>query len=750
MDGSKSEDVGMPGGNEKPPCAHTPNGKGQWHDLLDHMAGVARRAKAFGEKFGAGDWAELAGWWHDLGKCSRSFQVYLHAQGPAGPDAHLEAPRRGDHSTAGAIHAVHHNGMRGRVLAYLIAGHHAGLPDWFPGEADGGSLSQRLNRNDLYEQVLASGLCYEVAGNGNPTSKPPGGSPHLWIRMLFSCLVDADFLDTEAHFHPERDFLRHALPNLEELKPRFDQFLERKAAEALQTGSAVNALRGRVLRECRTRADLAPGLFSLNVPTGGGKTLSSMAFALQHAKAHGYKHQRVIYVIPYTSIIEQTAEVFREIFGEAVVEHHSNLDPDVETNASRLASENWDAPIIVTTSVQFFESLYTAKPSRARKLHNIVDSVVILDEAQLLPPDLLDPILRAIDDLTAHYGVTCVLSTATQPTLGERRGFGWHFRGLAGIRGIIEDPESLHEAMRRVRIALPTDLERSEEWTEVAEKLQSHEKVLCIVNKRADARELASLLPEGALHLSALMCGEHRSRVIKEIKERLNGPGELRVVSTQLVEAGVDVDFAAVYRAIAGLDSIAQAAGRCNREGTRSADESPVVVFIPPTHPPAGLLRKGEQVTRSLVQSGLADALAPSAFRRYFEGLYWSCNMLDRYGILGLLNPGPNLELQLRTAGEKFRFIDEAGMAPIVVRYGDSPALIERLRKDGSNRELRRKLQRYIVTVPLRCRDFLIQERELEEVIPGVFWQVRAALYDLKFGFIGCEGVGYDPPDLVS
>jgi CRISPR-associated endonuclease/helicase Cas3 len=730
------------------PWAHSANDKGEWHDLREHLAAVAKLARQFAEPFGAGDWAELAGWWHDLGKCSPAFQEYLKAQEPTNRDAHLEGTRRTDHSTAGAIHAVHRFGLRGRVLAYLIAGHHAGLPDWFPGDAEGGSLNTRLAREDLYKHLDKDGLCEQILREGQTNTRPPGGSPHLWIRMLFSCLADADFLDTEAHFHPEQAAKRSNLPTLDQLKPRFDRFMEKEFNRARRDRSAVNAIRDKVLQDCRAKAALAPGLFSLNVPTGGGKTLSSMAFALEHAAFHG--HQRIIYVIPYTSIIEQTADVFRGIFGDGVVEHHSNLDPEVETNANRLASENWDAPIIVTTSVQFFESLYTARPSRARKLHNIVNTVVILDEVQLLPPDLLEPILRVIENLTAHYGVTCVLSTATQPALAERRGFGWHFKGLSGIRDIIERPEVLHESMRRVRIELPADLEKPMEWQELKTLLITHEKVLCIVNRRSDARELAGLMPEGTVHLSALMCGEHRSRVIGEIKERLGRSGELRVVSTQLVEAGVDLDFPVVYRALTGMDSIAQAGGRCNREGLHSPDECLVRVFVPPKPSPAGLLRKGEQVTRELIQSGPFDPLAPATFHRYFESLYWSCNTLDRLGVLDLLKPGPNLEMQLRTAGDRFRFIDEAGMVPIVVCYGESPGWIGELRRDGSSRAVRRRLQRFIVTVPLRCRERLVQEQELEEVIPGVFWQVRGKLYDQRLGFMGCEGVGFDASELIT
>ena len=322
--------------------------------------------------------------------------------------------------------------------------------------------------------------------------------------------------------------------------------------------TTVNRIRAEVLRQCRDKAPKPPGLFSLTVPTGGGKTLSSLAFALEHAARHGKR--RVIYAIPYTSIIEQTANIFRDIFSDAVVEHHSNLDPDRETVKSRLATENWDAPVIVTTNVQFFESLFAAKISRCRKLHNIVNSVVVLDEAQLLPPEFLQPILDVMNLLVRHYGVTFVLSTATQPALGTLQTFQRTIRGLDRVHELIDDPDALYRDLERVTVAMPRDFHQTQDWDDIAQQMQQHPSVLMVVNSRADARELHRRMPTGTLHLSALMCGEHRSWVIADIKRRLQTGEAVRVVSTQLVEAGVDVDFPVVYRALAGLDSIAQAA----------------------------------------------------------------------------------------------------------------------------------------------------------------------------------------------
>jgi CRISPR-associated endonuclease/helicase Cas3 len=343
--------------------------------------------------------------------------------------------------------------------------------------------------------------------------------------------------------------------------------------------SAVNTLRADILRQCRDKAALPAGFFSLTVPTGGGKTLSSLAFALNHAQK--YDKRRVIYAIPYTSIIEQTADVFRDVFAtlgdEVLIEHHSQADAADrdETARSRLACENWDAPLVVTTNVQLFESLFAAKTSRCRKLHNIVNSIIVLDEAQQLPPEFLQPILAALNLLVKHYGVTVVLCTATQPALNSTAYFdkSKDMRGLENVREIIDHPDALFTALERVKVELPPDLNATASWADIAAQIEQEDCVLAIVSTRKAARELHRLLPKNTLHLSALMCGAHRKVVVDEIKARLQAKREgrdvepLRVVSTQLVEAGVDMDFPVVFRALAGLDSIAQAAGRCNREG---------------------------------------------------------------------------------------------------------------------------------------------------------------------------------------
>lgn len=720
------------------------------HDLGEHLRGVAQRAEECARDFGGGDWAQVAGLWHDLGKYSAEFQRRIKSVSGYDPDAHLEGPvGRVDHSTAGAQHAVTQLGVHGRILAYIIAGHHAGLPDWHTGETGGAALKARLDDNRHLERALSQAIPPEILSQPKPSGPLLGKAEGfaLWVRMLFSCVVDADFLDTEAFMDDGKAIQRANVWTISDLLPRFNAHMEERFTKAPLTN--VNRARADVLRQCRSKAHEAPGLFSLTVPTGGGKTLASLAFALEHAARHGKR--RVIYAIPYTSIIEQTANVFRDIFPEAVVEHHSNLDPDNETVKSRLAAENWDAPVIVTTNVQFFESLFAAKTSRCRKLHNIVNSVVVLDEAQLLPPEFLQPILDVMNLLARHYGVTFVLSTATQPALGTLHTFQRTIRGLDCVRELIDDPDALYRDLERVTVAMPRDFHQTQDWDDIARQTQQHPSVLVVVNARADARELHRRMPTGTLHLSALMCGEHRSRVIADIKKRLSVGEAVRVVSTQLVEAGVDVDFPVVYRALAGLDSIAQAAGRCNREG--KLERGQVVVFVPPKPAPPGHLRRAADTTVSLLTGISNNSLSRDLFRSYFEHFYVRAPSLDKYDILGLLKPDgqgeDQLKVQFRTAAQRFQLIDESGYHSILVRYDDSPALIGRLQKEGPERWLMRKLQRYTVSLPGYQFRKLLSNEDLQEVYPGMFAQTSEILYHPDLGVVVDE-TNPDPSDLIA
>ncbi len=728
------------------PIAHLAE-DGRCHTLYDHLTGTAERAAEMAGEFGCSDWGRLAGLWHDLGKYSEDFQRMIRAT--SWMEAHIETKARVDHSTAGGIYAVEQFGKIGHIPAYLISGHHAGLPDWQSETEGRRALAQRIQKTELLQKTLTSEPPDEILKQRIPQEKPKPGSDHaLWIRMLFSCLVDADFLDTESFFEPEKASDREGYPQLSELLPLFTTYMAGKQKEVNDT--QVNCLRAAILQRCISKASHQPAIFTLTVPTGGGKTLSSMAFALHHALKYGKR--RIIYVIPYTSIIEQTADEFRKIFSDAVTEHHSNLDvtdEKQETSRSRLACENWDAPIIVTTSVQFFESLFASRTSRCRKLHNIINSVVVLDEAQLLPPEFLNPILAVLRELQRNYSVALLLSTATQPALGPHKSFDFDFPGLPDMVEIIDDPLSLHKLFQRVEVQVPENLQTPKTWEGLASELQQHHSVLCIVNRRDDCRQLHQLMPEGTIHLSALMCGAHRSKVIAEIKDRLEKGIPTRVISTQLVEAGVDVDFPVVYRALAGLDSIAQAAGRCNREG--NLESGRVVVFVPPSQSPPGHLRQAAEIGRRLLADKMDDPLAPERFEQFFRELYWlKGDGLDKHGILKDLDAKGALQINFRTAARNFHLIDESQQAPVLVRYNKGEELIKLLIRNGPERWLLRKLQRYVVNLPRYLHQKLLADGGIREVSPGIFVQGHGALYHADLGFCPDRSIIYEPDELVG
>jgi len=724
------------------PIAHVA-GDGRIQPLREHLVAVAKLASQFGKAAGCAQWARLAGLWHDLGKYSDEFQRYVRQSSGLGAE-NIAGPMRVDHSTLGAQVACARLGQLGRILAYVTAGHHAGLPDWQSENAGAAALAQRL-----VKQVPAAEPPDELLAMDLPAEKPrPGTDAAMWIRMLFSCLVDADCLEAETFNEPANERLRRSYPTLEQLAPLFDNYMRQKLAKAKKT--SVNTMRARVLDQCLAKAETAPCVFTLTVPTGGGKTLSSMAFALRHALKYG--KQRIIYVIPYTSIIEQTADQFREIFGNCVLEHHSNVEPpqtdDDEYARSQLATENWDAPIVVTTTVQFFESLYAARPARCRKLHNIANSVVVLDEAQLLPPGLLNPILKALVELQRNYGVTLLLSTATQPAFTPMQTTDFRFDGLPNTIEVVDDPELLHHALKRVTVRVPQDMSERVSWESLAAELEKHPTVLCVVNRRDDCRKLHALMPRGTIHLSALMCGAHRSGVIKTIKERLREGVPTRVISTQLVEAGVDLDFPVVYRALAGLDSIAQAAGRCNREGLLPRGGN-VVVFVPETEAPPGLLRMAAGVGKRLLSDGVADPLLPERFTAYFRELYWlHGKRLDEHGILRLLSPDAELRFSFRSAADRFHIIDESQYVPVFVRYEGSAGLLNKLATSGPERWLLRKLQRYVVNVPRYLLESLLASGEVAEQFPGVHVQTPLGRYDEATGFL-CDRQQFSPDDLI-
>jgi len=732
---------------------------GTWaspHKLSAHLEGTARMAEVNAAKFHSGDWGKAAGVAHDAGKGRLVWQKYLQVKSGYDEEAHLEGKRgKIPHAIHGAklVEDLFGKGI-GRLLAYCIAGHHAGLPNW-SGSEGAGRASLRFQQSQVKNLETIDPSIINNILSSKPTNPPwrfdKGLDVSLWIRMLYSSLVDADFLDTEFYMNDEQAATRGGYCSISELLDRLN--LYNRQLDESSEDTKVNKIRRSIRTKCVLMASDEQGTFSLSVPTGGGKTLSSLAFALEHAKKHHL--ERIIYVIPYTSIIEQNADVFRRAVGEdQVIEHHSSLAENDSTPKSRLASENWDAPIIVTTSVQFFESLFAARSSRCRKLHNIVKSVVILDEAQLVPVDFLDPILKTMQLLVDHYQVTFVISTATQPAFKEHVVGEKPFLGLKYIKEMMGDNEAvtaLYQSLERCHVKFPEDLQSLSTWDDIAENLKQYDQVLCVVSDRKSCRELHDLMPTGTYHLSALMCGQHRSEIIKTIKQKLKGGEPIRVISTQLVEAGVDLDFPVVYRALAGLDSIAQAAGRCNREG-KLPEKGRVVVFNPPRKAPLGILRKAADTTRDIVSMNETDPLCFEMFEKYFAELYWKANSLDTKEIVALLDPYQNdlreCSIAFRTAAEKFHIIDESLQKSILVRYGEGERFIDLLKSKGPDRWLMRKLQRYTVNVYNHDFNQLRQRGSIEEVCPELFALATNLDYSVDTGLLVDE-TPFDPEQFI-
>ncbi|GAB4575786.1 MAG: hypothetical protein Kow0077_28990 [Anaerolineae bacterium] len=680
-----------------------------WQLLKDHLTATGELAAELGSPLGIAELARVAGLLHDIGKYSQEFQARLRG-----------SKRRVDHATAGAkeIIELYRNkelALLAEMVAFCIAGHHTGLPDYgSPADLTGSSLQARLKKAlpdySSYQKELDTSQVQLTPRVLTINRTHSGFTLSFLVRMLFSVLVDADWLETERFMQGQaRPRGHHA--SIETLAAQFNRYLER--FENPQTD--INRKRTETLKACRQKARLEQGFFTLTVPTGGGKTLASMAFALNHAVRHNMK--RVIYVLPFTSIIEQNADVFRQALGvlgaENVLEHHSNYDweknrtaGDDETNQIqaklRLAAENWDIPIVVTTNVQFFESLFASQKSRARKIHNIANSVIVFDEVQLLPRDYLKPCMLAVQELVQNYHVSAVFCTATQPALHRFFPKGTVFTELA------PDPQDLFSFYRRVQVK---DL-GSQTDDDIAKKLNSHAQALCIVNTRRHARGLFDLLQgEGKFHLSTLMCPTHRRETLEEIRHRLTAGLPCRVVSTSVMEAGIDVDFPVGYRALAGLDSIIQAAGRVNRE--RKQPHAEMFVFTPDTphikRIPAFIQQTGA-VARSVLRAHAADPTTIAAIENYYETLYTLNNdrAFDAQQVIPLLDKGPNsVAFSFAEAAGKFRIISQNTVA-VIIPYDDTAReLIAELENVLYPTGVLRRLQAYTVN---------IYEREFENL----------------------------------
>lgn len=726
--------------------------KADWQGLAEHCLAVAALAAGMAEPLGLGRAAFVAGLFHDLGKYCLDFQHRLE-----GKDIRV------DHSTAGAQVLLGLSRGTDKLMAHLIAyailGHHAGLPDR-QNDTDG-CYDRRMERPAILDpawqaelQGGISGLLPEMVARFPTDPQQKAFAFAFMTRMLFSCLVDADFKETEAFYSARGEIERDRdWPSLASLLDDFTSRLNTHMAGLQGRGDELNRLRGDILAHVRAGAQKGPGLFTLTVPTGGGKTLASLAFALDHARRHG--HGRIIYAIPFTSIIDQTAAIFRNVLGpEHILEHHSAIDeerfdPRERKEKLRLAMEDWAAPVVVTTTVQLFESLFSARPSKARKLHNIANSIIILDEAQTLPRGLLLPVMRVLEELAARYGCTIVLCTATQPALEKRPDFP---KGLPlADRELAPDPRGLAQKFARVRIRHAGDMDNAG----LIEALRTRDQALVIVNSRRHALELYRQAQEegldGLVHLSTRHYAADRRRILEEVRARLKTGMACRLIATSLIEAGVDVDFPVAFRAEAGLDQIIQAAGRVNREGRRSRDHSIVTVFKAPDYPPPAEI-KGLIGDMKRIIDKHEDLTSVAAIEDYFGEVYWrfgergldSKKILDRL-TLSLLGS----DFAFRTIGQDFRMI-ESGMAPVIIAIdADALKAVEQLSIEAvPSGKLARDLQPFVVQVPPKAREALIGNGSAFYVEPELRGKQFVVLRSLKL-YAGDVGLVWENADIL-
>jgi CRISPR-associated endonuclease/helicase Cas3 len=734
--------------SEKMYYAHSKEGldKSEWQLLKEHLVNTGSLAFELGRDAGISDLARVAGLFHDIGKYSQAFQQRLDG-----------GKRRVDHATAGAREVIRlfptepHKAFAD-LLSYCIAGHHSGLPDHGnPGDMESEPTllarreKKRLEDYSAYKTEIDPSAMIFAPRSLQPVKQHPWFSISFLTRMVFSTLVDADWLETETYMEGAKPRGGHA--SIQELCQRLSQYLRRYE----NPQGAVNRKRNETLKACIGKAAEKPGFFTLTVPTGGGKTLASMAFALNHAVAHGLK--RIVYVIPFTSIIEQNAAIFKEFLGEEnVLEHHSSFDwqqdeksGDDETNNIRsklkLAVENWDIPIVVTTNVQFFESLFANKKSRARKVHNLAKSAIIFDEAQMLPREYLHPCMLAVRELVLNYGASAIFCTATQPDLQQ-------FLPETSATELAPNPQALFDFYRRVQIKQVGKMPDSE----VARQLNARPQVLCIVNTRRHAKGMFNLLEEGGrFHLSTLMCPAHRKETLATIRQRLQAEQTCRVISTQVMEAGVDLDFPVGYRALAGLDSIVQAAGRVNREGRNPSGE--VYVFEPETdcikRTPA-FIRQTASAAASILRDFGDDPATLQAIQAYFKLLDTLQDPQRSYDVQQILACLDKPGFDFKTAAEKFKLIDDRATVSVIIPYDQAArSLLEKARYSPFPASYARSLQVYTVNLYQREFESLQVKGAIETYQDLYFVLTNAQYYDAQTGVIlpadeGGEAIFFD------
>ena len=712
--------------------AHSDKENGLKQTVLEHAIGTANCAEKFASSFTVPIYGKILGLYHDIGKFSKEFQNYLLYGGVKGSV---------DHTGAGSIE-IFKTGLNSKnptffLLAMCIAGHHGGLPDMGdnPKTSEKGTLLYRLNNSSfpdcaVYKEYLPSIKSEDVPDiTKNLTA---AFAQMFYVRMLYSCLVDADYLDTEA-FLADKTVLRSGFIDITKMKLLVDEY----TSKFDPSSSALNKMRCELLKQCKDAGSdnkqIHKNLYTLTIPTGGGKTLSSLSFALNRAVLTG--RQRIIYVIPYTSIIEQNAGVFKGIVGENnVVEHHMNVvyDDTDGSNRKKLATENWDAPLIVTTNVQFIESIFANKPSKCRKLHNIANSIIIFDEAQMLPEDYLLPCVEVIKELTEHYNCCVVLCTATQPSLDK-------FFDNKALE-IIDKPKFYYDVFKRTKIKILGKLTKSE----LPAKLKKYSQVLCIVGTKRKAQQIFELLKEekNVYHLSTNMYPAHRKRILEEVRVKLKNGEVCRVISTSLIEAGVDVDFPTVYKEMDALDSIVQAAGRCNREGKRNVEDSIVYVFeLEGNSNKLRLLEK--QVTENILQE-YEDISSPEAITAYFNKLHvLLAENLDKRKIFEFLKHGRQ-RFYFKTIASMVKIIND-NTKSIFIPFDSNAKIIEQeLRSGARTKELMRKMGAYCVNIYYQADNIhlesayekLLHNNKIEILDENITILVDDKVYDNKIGLI--------------
>lgn len=705
--------------------------------IEEHCLNVARLARELiyedEDSCGVKDLAYNAGLLHDFGKYRPDFQRYILAA--SGANQSGKVPPKAPHAIVGAIEArrLFDDPMIADTLAYCISGHHRGLYDH-------NEMERRLRHGEYKRWCDACEKLTSVEDLGT-TDCDDVGEPYdlqMAIRMLFSALVDADRLDTEQFMTPDLSAERLRIKgNYASLCTLRERLRAKTESFSSAPDTSVNRARAYFLESCRTHgAESDPGIYTLSLPTGAGKTISSMAWALEMAIRN--HHDRIIYVIPYTSIITQTAMVFREIFGkENILEHHSEVvveqqteDDKSDEQMSRLKflTENWDAPIILTTNVQFFESLFASKPAKCRKVHSIANSVIVMDEVQALPESFLSPILSAIDTLSEAFHCSILCCSATQPVYDEDLNSpddGSDYYTPLDTRGDLVPREAKYFVpFDRVDYHLEPQTVTSQE---LADRLAAEHSVLCVVNSRKDAgqvyralRDLPQVNADEVIHLSRSMCSAHLRRAIETIKEWMREGKPTKVISTQLIEAGVDLDFPCVWRAHSGLGSIIQAGGRCNREGKMEWRGQVFVFSLADGSRPFGNIARGCNATKMLLHklsNKITDPTDPEVIAKYYRLYFKDIPDFDTEGIEKDLTEDPE-DINFESAAERFKLIDDEGTFPVIVPYmEEGKALVRKIRNhEILTREDYHRMQEY--SVSLRQGDYstLLSHGNIEQI----------------------------------